>query len=124
MADSQSQLFDCIVVGGGPAGLSAALYMGRLRRSVLVIDDKQGRSTWHQVNRNYLGFPSGLHATALRELGETQARKYGAHFVDACANDVETSGEGRERRFTVSTSAGDFAGQTLILATGVKDTFP
>src|SRR5690242_10371043 len=100
--DDKTQEFDCVIVGGGPAGLSAALYIGRLRRTALVIDDKKGRSSWHQVNRNYLGFPSGVHATALRELGETQAREYGARFVDACATGVKMSGhEGRKRRFTV-----------------------
>ena len=52
--------YDCAIIGGGPAGLSAAIYMGRMRRSVVVLDDKAGRSTWHQVNRNYLGFPRGL----------------------------------------------------------------
>ncbi len=122
--NEQPQLLDSIIVGGGPAGLSAALYMGRLRRSALVIDDKKGRSTWQQVNRNFLGFPSGIHATALRELGETQAREYGAQFVDACATGVEMSGQERDRRFTVSTAEGDFTGRTLILATGVKDNFP
>src|SRR5438093_13563997 len=71
-------VYDCAIIGGGPAGLSAAVYMGRMRRGVVVIDDKSGRSTWHQVNRNYLGFPDGVHAIALRELGETQARRYGA----------------------------------------------
>lgn len=119
-----SQLFDCIIIGGGPAGLSAAIYMGRMRRTTLVIDDQKGRSTWHQVNHNYLGFPDGIHATALREIGETQARGYGVEFVDARADDVEMSGEGQERRITVSTSEGEFVGRTLILATGVKDYFP
>src|SRR5947208_2425192 len=100
-ATQTAEVYDCAVIGGGPAGLSAALYMGRLRRSVVVIDEQTGRSTWHQVNRNYLGFPDGVHATSLRELGETQARRYGAEFVDARATDVSTSGQGRERRFIV-----------------------
>jgi thioredoxin reductase (NADPH) len=116
--------YDCAIVGGGPAGLSAALYLGRLRRSVVVIDDKEGRSTWQQINRNYLGFPDGIHATALRELGEEQARRYGAEFVDARATGVRVSGEGRDRRFTVSTTRGEQVARTLILATGVTDRFP
>jgi thioredoxin reductase (NADPH) len=98
--------------------------MGRMRRGVVVIDDKVGRSTWHQVNRNYLGFPDGVHAIALRELGETQARRYGASFVDARATGVEETGMGRSRRFTIATTAGDFIARTLILATGVRDNFP
>lgn len=119
-----TRLYDCIIVGGGPAGLSAAVYMGRLRRSVLVLDDRQGRSTWHQVNRNYLGFPDGVHATALRQLGEDQAARYGVQFADTCAEHAAYEGEGRERRFTLKTSLGNFTSRTLILAMGVTDNFP
>src|SRR6478672_3779148 len=100
-------LYDCAIIGGGPAGLSAALQLGRLRRAAIVIDDSRGRSTWHQINRNYLGFPDGIHATALRELGETQACQYGVRFLDARATDVHEEGAGREKRFTISTTAGD-----------------
>ena len=120
----KGRIFDCVVVGGGPAGLSAALYLGRLRRSTLVIDSLHGRSTWHQVNRNYLGFPDGVHATALRELGETQARRYGVDFVEGAVDRISCSGDGREKRFTCETSAGPFVSRTLILATGVSDNFP
>src|SRR4051794_618419 len=121
MADS---IFDCVIVGAGPAGLSAAVYLGRLRRKVLVIDDRHGRSTWHQVNRNYLGFPDGVHATALRELGRKQAERYGVQFCAAHASNVSVAGDKDERRFTVATDKGDFVGKTLILATGVSDHFP
>ena len=116
--------YDCIVVGGGPAGLSAALYLGRLRRSVLVIDDEHGRSTWHQVNRNYLGFPSGVHATSLRELGEKQAIEYGVRFLNAPATDVSSHGTGRNKRFHIDTTQGSMIGRTIILAMGVSDKFP
>jgi thioredoxin reductase (NADPH) len=119
-----SKVYDCIIIGGGPAGLSAALYLGRLRRSALVIDDQEGRSTWHQVNRNYLGFPDGIHATALRELGRSQAHSYGIEFQDGRATGLSMAGEGRERRFTVTVRSGQYTGRTLILATGVTDHFP
>jgi thioredoxin reductase (NADPH) len=120
----RAEAFDCAIVGAGPAGLSAAINIGRLRRTTLVIDDKQGRSTWHQINRNYLGFPDGVHATALRDLGETQASTYGAQFVDAYASSVTFEREGAERRFAIHTSAGVFRARTIILATGVSDQFP
>ncbi len=117
-------LYDCAVIGGGPAGLSAAIYMGRMRRSVIVVDDVEGRSTWHQVNRNYLGFPNGVHATALREVGEKQAKEYGVRFLRACATEACYEGEGRDRVFTVETSRGPVQARTLILCTGVTDSFP
>jgi thioredoxin reductase (NADPH) len=116
--------FDCAVLGGGPAGLSAAIYMGRMRRSVIVLDDQEGRSTWHQVNRNYLGFPDGIHATALREVGAMQASNYGVEFLQARATDVQMYGDGRERRFCIATRSGTVLSRTLIFATGVSDRFP
>lgn len=121
---SLERVYDCAIVGGGPAGLSAAIYMGRMRRSVLVIDGEEGRSTWHQINHNYLGFPDGIHATALREIGQEQASRYGAQFIDAYAKDVKYDGNGVARRFYLDTTAGTVTSRTLILATGVKDEFP
>lgn len=120
----EGRVYDCAVIGGGPAGLSAALYMGRMRRSVIVVDDDEGRSTWHQVNRNYLGFPEGVHATALRKLGEEQAAKYGAEFLYARATGVRYEGEGLDRRFHLVTRKGNVVSRTLIIATGVTDRFP
>src|SRR6476661_294857 len=67
---------DALVIGGGPAGLSAAIYLARYNRSVLVFDMGHGRSTHHQVNRNYLGFPGGVRTTHLRELGLEQLSAY------------------------------------------------
>ena len=72
---------DCAVIGGGPAGLSAAVNLARMRRSVLVIDDRDGRSLWSQINRNYLGFPDGIPAAEIRLQGRRQAAKYGAGFL-------------------------------------------
>jgi thioredoxin reductase (NADPH) len=116
--------YDCAIVGGGPAGLSAALYMGRMRRSVIVVDGERGRSTWFQLNNNYLGFPDGIHARNLREIGEEHAARYGARFLDAYATDARYEGQGAARRFYVETSAGTVKARTLILATGVHDEFP
>ena len=120
----QSKLYDCAIVGAGPAGLSAAIYLGRMRRSVIVVDERGGRSTWHQINRNYLGFIDGIHATALREIGEKQAERYGAIFHDALATKVTMNGDGAERRFVLATSEGDITARSLILANGVSDKFP
>jgi thioredoxin reductase (NADPH) len=117
-------VYDCVVVGGGPAGLSAAVYMGRMRRSVIVVDSDRGRSTWHQVNRNYLGFPDGVHAKNLREIGEVQATRYGVRFLDAMATAARYEGDGANRLFSIDTSAGLVTARTVILATGVRDEFP
>lgn len=79
-AASRSGGVDCLVVGGGPAGLAAAVQLGRLRRSSIVVDDDAGRSLWSQVTRNHLGFPDGISAADLRLLGQRQAVAYGAEL--------------------------------------------
>ena len=71
---------DAIVIGGGPAGLAAAIKLGRLGRGCLLVDDDAGRSLWWQVTRNYLGFPDGIAAADLRLLGQDQAARYGVMF--------------------------------------------
>lgn len=117
-------VYDCAIIGGGPAGLSAAIYLGRMRRKVIVLDIKEGRSSWHQVNRNYLGFLDGIHATALREIGQKQAEQYGAEFLDAHAIGITREGDASEQLFHVTTDKGAITARTLILATGVSDSFP
>ena len=71
---------DCLIVGGGAAGLSAAVNMGRMRRSVLLVDERD-RFAWKHVAHNYLGFPDGIKATELRRLGWRQAAKYGTELL-------------------------------------------
>jgi thioredoxin reductase (NADPH) len=71
---------DCAIVGGGAAGLSAAINMGRMRRSVLLVDERD-RFGWRHVVHNYLGFPEGIRAVEIRRLGWTQAARYGAQLL-------------------------------------------
>lgn len=75
-----SERIDCLVIGGGPAGLAAAIQLARLRRSCVVVDDDAGRSLWSQVTRNHLGFPDGVSAADLRLLGQEQTVAYGAEL--------------------------------------------
>ncbi len=74
---ARAERVDCVVVGGGPAGLSAANQVARLGRSCVLVDDDRGRSLWSQTTRNYLGFPDGIKAADLRLLGQRQATNNG-----------------------------------------------
>jgi len=114
---------DALVVGGGPAGLSAALYLARYNRSVLVFDTGHGRSTHHQTNHNYLGFPDGIATVGLRELARRQLAPYEqVRFVHHVINHI--SGDG-EQGFTVTAQGGhSWHGRVVVLATGVLDHFP
>ncbi len=119
--DDRKSLYDCVIVGGGPAGLTAAIYLGRYNRTAVVIDDGEGRSTTSEHNENYLGFPDGIAARELRALGQQQARRYGAHFVDDRVCDLRRDGE----QFVATIGDGtSIRGRTIMLATGVVDVFP
>ncbi len=113
------KIYDTIIIGGGPAGLSAAIYLSRYNRSVLVIDSKDGRSTYPQVNYNYLGFPKGISARELRKIGRVQAEQFGAEFTE----DEISHAEGRFGDFILKGN-NTYHARTLILATGVIDLFP
>jgi thioredoxin reductase (NADPH) len=107
-------------VGSGPAGLSAAVYMGRFRRRTLVLDCGDGRWSYGQVNDNYLGFPSGVSAVRLRDLGRAQARRFGVVFQDSEVTRVRAERDG----FRLLTKEGPLRGRTLVWAAGVRDRWP
>src|SRR5690348_8967120 len=115
-------MYDCLVIGGGPAGLSAAVYMGRFLRRTLVLDAGEGRSSFEQVNENYLGFPDGVKVRELRALGQKQAERFGVEFVDCRVERLTRIDDGRH--FRAHSTAGAFDGRTVILCTGVCDIWP
>lgn len=113
-------LYDCLIIGGGPAGLAAAIYVARYNRSCVVIDSNRGRWKTHEINENYLGFPNGVRARRLRELGRKQAARFGAQFCAAKVTDVRKQGD----VFMARAGKHAFEGRTVILATGVRDILP
>lgn len=113
--------FDVLVVGGGPAGLAAALNMARFNRRVALFDTGQGRSSWHQTNYNFLGFPGGVPARRLRELGHQQLSDY--PHVDVLAHKIESLAR-NNGTFTAEGQAGTWTGRVVILCTGVVDHYP
>jgi thioredoxin reductase (NADPH) len=114
-------IVDALIVGAGPAGLSAAIYLARARRSAVVLDGGAGRSTGPQVNENYLGFPRGVTAKRLRALGRRQAERFGARFVEGT---VESAACPEEGVFTLAGDCGEWQGHAVIVATGVTDIWP
>src|SRR4051812_36884096 len=80
MSPSESK-WDAIIVGGGCAGLSAAVYLSRAMRKVLVIDSGQSLALWEPDVQNYFGFPEGISGQELIERGRSHATKYGAKIV-------------------------------------------
>ncbi len=114
------QVYDSLVVGGGPAGLSAAIYLARFNRSVLVIDAGEGRSTSHETNENYLGFPDGIASRELRERGRRQAQRFGADFAEGCVTSLERAGD----HLRAIADVCEVEARTVIMATGAVDVLP
>ena len=112
---------DAIVVGAGPADLSAAIYLARYDRTVVVFDAGHGRSTHHQVNHNYLGFPGGVPAAKLRELGRAQLAEYPhVAFEHHKVVDMRRDGE----IFVAKGRFGSYTAPVVIICTGVLDHYP
>lgn len=105
---------EVIVVGGGIAGLSAAIYLGRAEREVLVIDSGKSMARWEPHVENYLGFPEGIAGDELLERGRQQARASGARF----AQDEIVKGAAKDDRFVLRGASTSYEARRLLLATG------
>jgi thioredoxin reductase (NADPH) len=113
--------YDCIIVGGGIAGLQAAIQLGRYEHDILVVDANDGRSTICRCYHNLLGWPDGVSGEQLRSLGREQAGSYGVEFqLDRIVNARKDKGE-----FILDGKGGNhYVAKKLLLATGVKDNIP
>jgi thioredoxin reductase (NADPH) len=113
--------YDCIIVGGGIAGLQAAIQLGRYDHDIMVVDANDGRSTICRCYHNLLGWPDGVSGEQLRSLGRQQAESYGVEFqLDRIVKVRKDKGE-----FILDGKAGNhYVGRKLLLATGVKDNIP
>ena len=112
---------DCVIIGGGIAGLQAAIQLGRYKHDVLVIDSNQGRSTICRCYHNILGWPDGVSGQEIRKLGKLHAEKYGVHFL----HDVVTTLKKESNHFYLETEQhATFEAKTIFLATGLVDNLP
>jgi thioredoxin reductase (NADPH) len=112
---------DALIIGGGPAGLLAAVYLARFRRRVIVLDSGKSRATLIPRTRNAPGFPDGIEGPALLERLRIQATEYGAEHIAATAERVNIRDGGA---LLVETDNERFEARTLLLATGVANVEP
>lgn len=110
---------DVVIVGGGPAGLSAALSLGRARRRVTVIDSREPRNRFAAHMHGVLGH-DGLPPLALLERGRAEAAGYGVRFLREEVASARIDGDVIE----VDTAYGPLRTRRLLVATGLEDVLP
>jgi thioredoxin reductase (NADPH) len=114
-------LLDCLIIGGGPAGLTAALYLARFQRNVLVIDAGGSRAARIPLSRNLPGFPDGIEGPELLSRMRTQARSYG---VEICQGEVRELMRVPAGAFHAEADGTSLAARTVLLATGICNREP
>jgi thioredoxin reductase (NADPH) len=113
--------YDCVIIGGGIAGLQAAIQLGRYKHKVLVIDSGDGRSMLCRSYHNVLGYPDGVSGEHLREVGKNQAESLGVEFLLEKVEKIEKAKAG----FEISVhNGGIYEGKRILIATGVMDRLP
>lgn len=111
---------DCLVVGGGPAGLTAAIDLARFYLDVLVIDAGKGRAAMIPLSRNHPGFPEGISGRDLLSRMRAQAERYGARIRRATVAGLRREGA----LYVARTGQGEIHARTILLATGVVNSRP
>ena len=112
---------DCLVIGAGPAGLTAAIYLARFRRRFRVIDGGASRAALIPISHNHAGFPDGIAGPALLARMAAQAQKYGSEIVPGTVTVLERRADGL---FSAVLDNDVVRTRTVLLATGVIDVEP
>lgn len=112
--------FECIIVGGGPAGLTAAVYLARYRRRIAIFDSDESRAGLIPKSHNYPGFPQGISGKELLSMLMDQAEAYGVGIRPYRI----TSLKKHERGFVAHHDGGEVLAPLVLLATGIVDEPP
>lgn len=115
-----SQPWDCVIVGGGAAGLTAALYLGRYRRRALVLDAGRSRLLRIPRSHNLPGFPEGIEGAELLRRLRQQVSQVGVPLEEARVDALVRENDG----FMVRTASGTWRTRFVLLATGACDVEP
>lgn len=111
---------ECLVIGAGPAGLTAAIYLARFRRRFVLIDAGMPRAALIPRSHNHPAFPDGIRGPALLSRMRAQLARFGATQEPATVTALH-----RDGRFLLAEgSAGPIRARGVILATGTRDTLP
>lgn len=111
---------DCIIIGGGPAGLTAAIYLARYHLSIRLFDCGTSRTALIPCTHNHAGYPDGIEGEELLRRMRAHAEKYGARREQRRVERLEREEEG----FRVHADGQVFRARTVLLATGVFNLHP
>src|SRR3990172_6417941 len=92
---AMDQQYDIVIIGGGPAGLTAAVYAARARLTTLVLERLfiGGQVSTTYLVENYPGFPDGIDGPGMMELFANQAKRFGANIESTEAAEIKVDGE-------------------------------
>lgn len=111
---------DCIIIGAGPAGLTAAIYLARFHLRIRMFDSGNSRAALIPMSHNHAGFPLGISGKELLGLMRAQAASFGAFREEVEVTRLAVANDG----FTVETEDKSFQARTVLLATGVVNHRP
>ena len=111
---------DCIIIGAGPAGLTAAIYLARYHLSIRLFDCGTSRAALIPRTHNHAGYPDGIEGVELLVRMQEQARKYGAIREEKKVIGLT----GSQGNFRVGTDEGTYRARSVLLATGVFNRHP
>lgn len=112
--------YDCLVIGGGPAGLTAAIYLARFHLRLKVVDAGRSRASLIPCTRNHAGFPDGISGKTLIERMKAQAQSFGASIETERVTRLDRNDDG----FEATWGGNRMLARTVLLATGVKNRQP
>jgi thioredoxin reductase (NADPH) len=119
---SSDDLLDCLVIGGGAAGLTAAVYLGRYRRRALILDAGGSRLQWIPRTRNVPGFPDGIEGRELLARMREHAAKYGVATEQVEVEELRRDAD--DGSFTARAGGRTWRARFVLLATGARDVAP
>jgi len=111
---------DCLIIGGGPAGLTAAIYLSRFHLDIMVVDGGKSRAAWIPTSHNHAGYPEGINGADLLRRMREQAQLYGTRIETGQVTRIEKGEDG----WVAEWGSGPVVAKSVLLATGVTNRRP